>query len=340
MSAPAIAILGGGAWGTALAILIAGRGSPVRIWMRRPESVRRMIERHDNPVHLPGITIPKEVVPSNDLACVLEGAALVIAAVPSPFARAVYVRAREHVPAGIPLLVTIKGIERDSGALPAEVAAAELGAPPTAILSGPSFAPEVARGMPTAVVVAAEDPALARHVQQLLSGGALRVYTSDDPKGVQLAGALKNVIAIAAGVATGAGLGHGATAALMTRGLAEIQRLGVALGARTETFAGLAGMGDLVLTCTGAHSRNRKLGEALGHGGRLRDVVACSASVVEGVGTSRIASDLARKHGITVPIIDEVCRVMFDDASVPEAMERLMARPLSAEAPLRAELGS
>jgi glycerol-3-phosphate dehydrogenase (NAD(P)+) len=212
------------------------------------------------------------------------------------------------------------------------VAAEALGARrPLAVLSGPSFAPEVARGLPTAVVVASTEATLPRRVQEIFSGGPLRIYAGEDPRGVQLAGALKNVIAIAAGAADGAGLGHSTIAALVTRGLAEIRKLGVAAGGRAETFHGLAGMGDLILTCTGELSRNRRVGQALSRGQRLEDVLSPTASIAEGVATTRAARELALRSGIDVPIVQEVYRFLFEGGSPGEAVARIMGRPQTSE---------
>lgn len=333
-----IGVLGGGAWGTALAVVLAARGHEVRLWMREPDLVRRVLERRDNPVHLPGVPIPAGVEPTLELARALERADLVVTAIPSSFARQVYEAARSLVPPGLPVVVATKGIEEGTGALPAEVAGDVLGEQArVAVLSGPSFAAEVARGLPAAVVVASTDPDLARRVQDALSGPTLRLYTNDDLRGVQLAGALKNVIAIAAGAADGAGMGHSTMAALITRGLAEIRRLGTALGGRAETFHGLAGLGDLVLTCTGDLSRNRRVGQALGRGERLPDILAHTASVAEGVRTTRAARSIAARHGVETPIVDEVHRLLFEDGSARDAVGRLMARPLTAEHPSERE---
>ncbi len=334
----AIAVIGGGAWGTALAISLSARGLRVRLWIREPELLSRMRERRDNPAHLPGIDVPTGVVPSGDLGEILDGVELAIVAVPSPFARRVYEAARPVVPAGLPLVLAMKGIEEATLALPMQVAADVIGGErPMAVLSGPSFAAEVARGLPTAIAAASASPAFARKVQDVLSGRGLRVYTNDDPVGVQLAGALKNVIAIAAGAADGLGMGHSAIAALITRGLGEIRRLGVAAGARAETFYGLAGMGDLVLTCTGDLSRNRHVGRALGRGERLRDVLAHMSGVAEGVRTASSASELARRHDVAMPIVDEVVRLLSDEGAARDAVARLLARPLTSEEPTRAE---
>lgn len=327
-----VAIVGGGAWGTALAVNLGQRGVPVRLWMHEGELVTRMIARRDNPVFLPGIEIPMAVVPTNELAGAIAGSALVVFAVPTPFARGLYVRLRAEVAPGVPVVVATKGIEDDTLLLPLEVAASSL-APgtPIAVMSGPSFADEVARGVPTAVVVAAPEEAVARAVQDRLASATLRLYTNVDVVGVQIAAALKNVVAIAAGITDGLGFGNNTVAALITRGLAEIRRLGVARGASPETFSGLASLGDLVLTCTGGLSRNRQVGQALGRGERLGDVIARMSHVAEGVRTTRAARELAVRSGVEMPIVEEVYRILYEDGVPLEAVRRLMLRPLGSE---------
>jgi glycerol-3-phosphate dehydrogenase (NAD(P)+) len=327
-----VAVVGGGAWGTALAIHLARLEVPVRMWIREQELVTRLRTRHDNPLYLPGVAIPSQVVAYEKLAPAVEGAGLVLLAVPSQFARPIYRELARVVPATVPVVVACKGIERQTLALPLEVAADELGDEHAlGVVSGPSFAVEVAEGRPTAIVAAAVDDALAESLQHRFSSPTLRMYRNTDPVGVQLAGALKNVIAIAVGIAESLEMGTNARAALITRGLVEMTRLGVAIGGRHATFSGLAGLGDLVLTCTGELSRNRKLGMRIGHGERLEDILAVSRSVAEGVETARSAHALAARSGVEMPIVEEVCRVLYEDASPHRSLERLMSRPLSAE---------
>jgi glycerol-3-phosphate dehydrogenase (NAD(P)+) len=332
MSGKTVAIVGGGAWGTALAVSLGKSGAPVRIWIHEVDLVRRMLARRDNPVFLPGIEIPDTVTPTSDLSAAAAGAAIVVFAVPTPFARGLYDRLLPHLAERVPVVVATKGIEEDTLLLPLEVATSRLGAKvPVAAMSGPSFAAEVARGVPTAVVIAAEDAALARTLQDRLSGESLRLYTNADVVGVQIAAALKNVVAIAAGIADGLGFGNNTIAALVTRGLAEIRRLGVARGASPETFSGLAGLGDLVLTCTGDLSRNRRVGQALGRGERLADLLVRTPHVAEGVATARSARELAKQSGVEMPIVEEVYRILYDDGVPKEAVRRLMSRPLAPE---------
>ena len=334
MSAEArrIAVVGGGAWGSALAIHGSRSGHEVRLWIREAELVRRLVERRDNPLYLPGVRFPRAVQPCDDLAHAVQDAELVVAVVPSQYARQVYRGMRDSIAPGTPIVVATKGIEESTLALPLQVAAEELPAAGSlAILSGPSFASEVARGIPTAIVIASEDDDLAQQVQRALSDGNLRLYTNQDPLGVQLAGALKNVIAIAAGVADGLDMGANVLAALITRGLAEISRLGGKLGAKPSTFSGLAGLGDLVLTCTGELSRNRGVGRRLGRGERLEDILTTTRSVAEGIRTTRCAWMLAQRLDVQMPIVEEAHRILYLDGSPKEALARLMGRPLTSE---------
>lgn len=336
-----VAIVGSGAWGTALAVNLGRRGVPVSIWMHEEDLVRRMLDRRDNPVYLPGIEIPRGVSPTNDLGAAVAGASLVVFAVPTPYARSLYDRLRPHLGAGVPVVVATKGIEEESLLLPLEVAAERLpAATPIAAMSGPSFAEEVARGVPTAVVIAADEARLAREIQDRLSGETLRLYTNGDVVGVQIAAALKNVVAIAAGITDGLGFGHNTVAALVTRGLAEIRRLGVARGASPETFSGLASLGDLVLTCTGGLSRNRQVGQALGRGERLSDVVQRMSHIAEGVRTARSARDLAARAAVEMPIVEAVYRILYEDGDAGEAVRMLMTRPLASEDGPREERAS
>jgi glycerol-3-phosphate dehydrogenase (NAD(P)+) len=300
--------------------------------MRDAELVARMVERRDNPAYLPGVQIPDSVTPSTDLAAVLDGAQLVLCAVPAQHARGVYRRMAPLLPAQAAVVVTTKGIEEVSLDLPLDVAGQELGgAGRLAVLSGPSFAREVALGRPTALVVAAKEPALAARLQRSVSSRELRVYTNQDPLGVQVAGALKNVMAIAVGIADSLGLGANARAALITRGLAEMSRLVLALGGAPNTTSGLAGLGDLVLTCTGELSRNRRVGQRLGLGERLQDILDSSRSVAEGVRTTVAVRALAGQSGVEMPIVHEVHRILHEDGRPHEGLERLLSRPLRSE---------
>ena len=282
-----ITVLGGGAWGTALASHSVRAGLPTRLWIREPEVAVAVNEEHANPVYLPGVALPEGLRAFDRLEEALEGAEAVLVVVPSQFCRGVYRELRTLAPAGAVLVSATKGIEIPSLRRMTEVAAEEAPDHPRAALSGPSFALEVARALPTAVVVASSDHAVAESVQRPLATRVFRVYSSEDVVGVELAGALKNIIAIAAGILDGLGYGHNTEAALITRGLAEITRLAVALGARPDTLAGLAGLGDLVLTCTGSLSRNRRVGQGLGRGLALAE--ASAGMHPEGVRTTLAA---------------------------------------------------
>jgi glycerol-3-phosphate dehydrogenase (NAD(P)+) len=329
-----IAVVGAGAWGTALAIHAARIGWRPRLWVFEAELLALLEATRENPWFLPGRRIPDAVTFSSSLPAAAEGATLVIVAVPSHVFREVATRLVPCLAPDARLVSATKGIEEHRLARMSEILA-ELVPGPTrrrlAVQSGPTFAAEVADGRPTAAVVAAPELAVATAVQGILSGGTFRLYTRRDVVGVELGGALKNVMAVAAGISDGLGLGDNARAALLTRGLAEMTRLGVALGARAETFAGLTGLGDLVLTCTGALSRNRRLGLALAGGTPLAAWQAATRSVAEGVLSSRAALALARRAGVETPIIREVSRVLFDGTPPREALESLLGRGVRSE---------
>jgi len=324
-----LSVLGGGAWGTALASHSARAGLPVRLWVREDDVAAAINERRENPSYLPGVELPGGLRATTQLAEAVADAEAVIVAVPSEFCREIYRTAAPLLAEGATLVSATKGIEIDTLQRMTEVAAAEAPGHPLAVVSGPSFALEVARALPTAVVVAAADHEVAERVQHALATGAFRVYSSEDVVGVELAGAVKNVIAIAAGIVDGLGYGHNTTAALITRGLAEISRLAVALGGRPDTLAGLAGLGDLVLTCTGALSRNRTVGQRLGRGADLQQ--ACAGIHPEGVRTTRAAVALAERHGIDLPIARQMQAVLYAGKPPREALEELMLRTLKRE---------
>jgi glycerol-3-phosphate dehydrogenase (NAD(P)+) len=327
-----VAIIGDGGWGTALGLTLLGNGHRVIGWGPFPDYVERLRRERENALYLPGVTLPPELVWTADREEALDGAEIVVLAAPTPFFRSVTESLAGLVPASATVVSVAKGIEKDSFRRMTEVAEAVLGRGPVAALSGPSHASEVARGIPTAVVAACRDEAVAQQVQSVFMGRRFRVYTTDDVAGVELGGALKNVIAIAAGVSDGIGFGHNTKAALVTRGLVEISRLGVALGARASTFAGLSGMGDLVVTCTSPLSRNRAVGERLGRGEKLEDILAGMKQVAEGVWNCRVARELAGRAGVDVPITDEVYAVLYEGKSPIEAVEALMMRAAKPEA--------
>jgi glycerol-3-phosphate dehydrogenase (NAD(P)+) len=329
-----LAIIGGGAWGTALATVLADRHTGIRLWVFEADLAGEMERTRENAAYLPGVRIPDGVRITSSLETALPGSSLVIFVVPSHVFRTVLESACPHIGPGTILVSATKGIEVRSLSSMSRIMGELL---PTeqhralAVLSGPSFANEVAARRPTAVVAAAREGRVARRVQQAVSAETLRVYAGVDPVGVELGGAIKNVIAIAAGVVDGLALGLNARAALITRGLAEMTRLGVAMGARPQTFAGLAGMGDLILTCTGDLSRNRSLGLALARGASLESRLATSRTVAEGVNTCRSVVALAERHAVEMPISRAVHRLLFEGQDPREAVVELMARELRFE---------
>jgi len=325
------AVVGGGAWGTALSDLLARSGHDVVLWAREPDVVEHVNATHANPRFLAGVTLHPAVRATSDLAACLRDAERVVYAAPSHVLRAVVRAGAGSVSEGAILLIATKGIEPDTLALMSDVVTAEVPGHPVVVVSGPSFALEVARHQPTAVVAASDDAAASAAVQVAMSTPSFRVYTSDDVRGVELAGALKNVMAVATGIAEGLGLGLNSRAALITRGLAETTRLGVALGAQAATFAGLAGLGDLVLTCTGALSRNRAVGVEVGRGRSLQEIMAGTETVAEGVRNAASAVALASQVGVDLPIASAVHRVLFEGQSPREAIAGLMQRELRPE---------
>ncbi len=325
------AVIGGGAWGTAIADRLARNGHPVQLWAREPDVVDAVNTAHENPRFLAGAALAPELRATTDMDAALRGAALVVYAAPSHVLRSVVSSARRTIAEGTVLAVATKGIERETMALMTDVVVQESPNHDVVAISGPSFAAEVAAGQPTAIVAASSNASAATLLQHALSAPAFRVYTTDDVVGVELGGALKNVMAVATGILDGLGMGFNPRAALMTRGLAEMTRLGLALGARGETFAGLAGLGDLVLTCTGALSRNRALGVAIGQGQSLDDALAGKDTVAEGVLNTQSARALAHRAGVEMPIVEATHRILFDGQSPREAITELMVRELRAE---------
>ncbi|HEX6939601.1 MAG TPA: NAD(P)H-dependent glycerol-3-phosphate dehydrogenase [Longimicrobiales bacterium] len=328
-----VAVLGAGSWGTTLANLLAKKGYPVTLWAYEPEVAAAISTSHENPAYLPGIALDPRLRATADLAASVAGADVVVSVSPSQHVRRVLGAAAPHLAGGVLLVSASKGIETSSLKTMAEVirdVAPHL-AGGACHLSGPSFALEVAQEQPTAVTVASEDAAAALRAQEMFQTEYFRVYTTGDVRGVELGGALKNVIALAAGMVAGLGFGHNTMAALITRGLAEISRLGVSLGASPLTFAGLAGMGDLILTCTGGLSRNRRVGMLLGQGRKLDEILAEMTMVAEGVETARAAYALAARVGVEMPILAEVHAVLFEGRHPREAVDNLMMREPKAE---------
>ncbi len=322
-----IAVLGGGAWGTALAQAQCAAGNAVRLWLRDAEIAREIAATGRNSRYLPGIPLDPGLHVSSDPQEVLASADCILMAVPTQSLRLALSGIARHLPPRAPLVLCCKGIERGTGARPSQVAASIVPAAPVAMLSGPSFAVDVARGLPTAVTVAAPDAALAARLSHMLSSRQFRCYSSTDLAGVEAGGALKNVLAIAAGIVIGRQLGSSAQSALITRGFVELRRLAAALGADPETVMGLSGLGDLILTCGSEKSRNFAYGLALGRGDRLEGL-----PLAEGAATAGIAASIARRHGIDVPIIGAVARILDGEIAIETAIDELLNRPLRPEA--------
>lgn len=331
-----IAIVGAGGWGTALSIVLSQ--SPVAhriaLWAREEDVRESLCKVRNNPVFLPGFTVPAAVEIAPSISEAVRDADFIIGAMPSAHARELYCEILSRTSHHAVIVSATKGLEPKSHLCMTQVIGSLLPSKSQhhiAAISGPSFAKEVAQGDPTAIVVASAHAQTAREIQHEFSGPTLRLYTNTDVAGVEIGGAVKNVIAIAAGVAEGLGLGHNTIAALITRGLAEIMRLGVALGAKRETLAGLAGLGDLVLTCTGDLSRNRHVGIQLGRGKKIEEILASTPTVAEGVGTTAAALALARKAKIEMPIAAQMHGVLYEGRSPQDAIRELMHRPLKAE---------
>ena len=325
------AVIGAGAWGTALANVLAANGHGVVLWAREPDVVSSVNETRENKRFLPGFCIGDRVRATSAMDEALGTADIVVYVAPSHALRDVASSGAPKVQSNAALVVASKGIERESLAIMTDVISQAVPGHPVVALSGPSFAAEVAKGQPTAVVAASTDPSAAERVQRALSSEVFRVYTHDDVVGVELGGALKNVMAVATGIAEGLGLGFNSRAALITRGLAEMTRLGVSLGATQATFAGLAGLGDLVLTCTGALSRNRALGIEIGKGHTLDQALEGKDTVAEGVLNTISARALAKREGIDMPIVQAVHRILFESQPPRLAIAELMTRELRAE---------
>ena len=326
-----LAIIGGGAWGTALAMVARRAGSEATIWARDTAVADAISERHENPVYLPGIALDPAIRTTANLIEAIVDAEAALVAVPAQFVREVLVALAPHLPPSLPLLVCAKGIEIVTLMTMSELIGELCPHNPVAVLSGPSFAAEVARDLPTAVTVASRDPAVARLFAAALGSPRFRPYLSEDPVGVELGGAVKNVLAIACGIVDGLMLGDNARAALITRGLAEMTRLGLAKGARAETFAGLSGLGDLVLTCGGGQSRNHALGVGLGRGQSLGEALAGRRSVVEGVASAASIAALAGRLSVDMPIVAAVDAVLHRGMAIAQMIEGLLARPRRAE---------
>lgn len=326
MSKEKIAIIGDGGWGTALGLSLLRNGHSVRIWGPFPEYIDRVRASRENKDYLPGVRLPAELEWTADRAQAMDQASVVVLAMPTKYFKTVLTSFNGLIPAKARVISVAKGLDGTDNRRMTEVAEGILKSGPVAALSGPSFASEVAVGAPTAVVIASRDLALANSLQTVFNSQKFRIYTSDDVIGVELGGTLKNVIAVGVGVCDGMGLGHNARAALVTRGLAEITRVGVAMGAHANTFAGLSGMGDLVLTCTSRLSRNYSVGERMGRGEKIADILAGMKQVAEGVENSATACSLAQHLAVPAPIAQEVRAMVHEGKSPQAAVESLLGR--------------
>lgn len=333
-----IAVIGAGAWGTALAITAASAGRTVCLWAREPDVVETVRRTGENTTFLPERPVPPSVTVTNDMAGAVRGADLALLVVPSQFLRPISTRLQTHLPPGVPVVICAKGIERDTGKMMSTVIEEEMPGRPYAALSGPTFAEELAAGLPTAVTVASTcaagpdvETSLASRIALALGTPTFRPYVSDDVIGIEIGGAVKNVLAIACGIATGLGFRSNTRAALITRGLEEMKNLAEALGGRRETVTGLSGIGDLMLTCSSEQSRNMSFGLALGRGESRERILNGRAQVVEGVVNAVAVTDLARKLGVEMPICEAVRSVLEDGVDIAEAVGNLLGRPLRAE---------
>jgi glycerol-3-phosphate dehydrogenase (NAD(P)+) len=321
-----VAILGAGGMGTALAVLLARSARSVQLWARDPATATSIGQSRENARHLPGVRLPENVEVTPNACDATGGADLIVVAIPSAYLRTTLEGLAERIPPATPMLSVVKGIENETFARPSQIVVQTLGPRPVAVLSGPSHAEEIARGLPASVVVAGEDADLNVRVRDALNQGLFRVYTNPDAVGVELGGALKNILGIAAGVCDGLGLGDNAKAALLTRGLVEIARFGVDLGGLVPTFYGLAGLGDMATTCYSPFGRNRAVGQRVGQGERLVDVLAAMVNVAEGVPTTRSVYHQARSRGIEMPITDELYQILFEGKPPHAAVTDLMLR--------------
>ena len=326
-----LAVLGAGSWGTALAIALASRFDSIGLWARDAERAAEISRTRENRRYLPGLVVPDQVEASWNLAEVLDGASIVLSVIPSQHLRALLTLAEPHVPSGTTIVSATKGLEDHTHCRMSRVIAETLPERPVAVLSGPTFAKEIAAGEPAAVVIASEQTGLAEEIQRAFATPSLRFYASADVIGVELGAALKNVIAIGAGICRGLGLGSNSVAALITRGLAEISRLAVAMGGNPRTLSGLAGLGDLVLTATGDLSRNRFVGIQLGQGRRLAQILSGMNMIAEGVMTCRAAHELGLQKNVELPIIHQMYRVLYEFKDPRLAIRELMERPLTSE---------
>src|SRR3990170_380551 len=325
-----IAVVGAGSWGTTLAHLLSHKGIEVSLWVFEKDLAGEMERTRENKIYLPGVSLPENIRISHRLDKVLKNAPYVLNVVPSQFVRSVFKDSLPFISKEAIIISASKGIERGTRKTISSVLK-ELSGLQVAVLSGPSFAREVVKNLPTAVTLATKDSGTGLRLQEMFTINNFRVYTHDDVLGVEIGGSLKNVMAIASGISDGLGLGLNARASLITRGLAEMTRLGVTMGAKERTFSGLSGLGDLVLTCTGSLSRNYSLGIKLGQGMKLKDILERTTSVIEGVATAESAYELSREYGIEMPIVEQVYKIIYEGKESARAVHDLMSRPLKTE---------
>lgn len=326
-----ITVLGAGSWALGLSLLLKDNGHKVTVWSALPEEIRLLSEKHENPKYLPGIYLPEDILLTEKIDEAVSGAEVIVLAVASRFTRETAKRLSGLIPKEVVIVNVAKGIESGSLLTLSEQIREELPENPVAVLSGPSHAEEVARRMPTLVTIACEDEEIAKRLQKIFASPLFRVYTSTDVLGIEIGGALKNVIALAAGMGDGLGYGDNVKAALITRGISEIARLALKMGAHPETLYGLSGIGDLIVTCDSMHSRNRRAGILIGQGKSMEEAVSEVNMVVEGIVSAKAAFDLAKKYDVEMPIITQVNKVLFEGQSPREAVDLLMMRDLKAE---------
>ena len=327
----AISVLGAGSWALGISLLLNDNGHDVTIWSALPEEIELLRQNHENPKYLPGIVIPDRIHLDTDLSNAVAEKDVIVLATASKYIRSTAKQLIGRIPDGQIIVNLAKGIESDSLSTLSEVIEAELPTAKVCVLSGPSHAEEVARKLPTLVTIASHDLEIAKYLQNIFASPVFRVYTSDDVLGIEIGGSLKNVIALAAGMADGVGYGDNVKAALITRGIREISRLAIPMGARRETLYGLSGMGDLIVTCASMHSRNRRAGILIGQGKTMDEAIAEVNMVVEGIVSAKAALELAEKHHVEMPIVTQVNKVLFEDLPVREAVDNLMMRDLIAE---------
>lgn len=328
-----ISVIGAGSWGTAISKLLSTNGHEVTVWSIMEDEVRMLQEEREHKSKLPGVKLPESIVFTTDLEAAIKGRDLLVLAVPSPFTRSTAQKMAAYVEPGQVIVNVAKGIEESTLMILTDIIEQEIPQANAAVLSGPSHAEEVGRGIPTTVVAGAKDRKTAEMIQNIFMNHVFRVYTSPDMLGIELGGALKNVIALAAGVADGLGCGDNTKAALITRGIAEMSRLGVAMGGHIETFNGLTGIGDLIVTCASVHSRNRKAGFLMGQGKTMKEAMDEVKMVVEGVYSAKAAMILSKKYNVSMPIVEEVNAVLFENKPAKEAMTDLMLRDKKIENP-------